>query len=106
MTKAIIIESNGNCEVQELVGYDDINKAVGGWIESVFMGGQATAFVNEEGKLLDLPFNRKATTLWSEMNPVILLNDFIVGNMVVFGPLDEEGFVTDVSETLVKKFTK
>jgi hypothetical protein len=73
------------------MSYDDINKAVGGWIEAVPTTGQVTIYCNEEGKLTGLPFNQIATAF---VRPFI--DDVIVGNVVFCGPPDEEGDETDV----------
>jgi hypothetical protein len=49
-------------EAVELVDYQ---RAVGGWIEAVDVPAFGSAlFVNEEGLLRGLPFNRCATFLW------------------------------------------
>lgn len=50
---------------------------VGGFIEWVRLPFPVTAYVNEEGKLLNLPFNPLATSLYANVN------DSICGTMVV-----------------------
>jgi len=73
------------------MAYDDINKAVGGWIESVPTTGHVTIYCNEEGKLKGLPHNLIASAFVHRF-----LDDVIVGNVVFCGPPDEEGDETDV----------
>lgn len=55
----------------------ELQEFVEGFIEQIHLPGQRTMFVNEEGKLLNLPFNEKASQIYGHMN------DFIVGNAVI-----------------------
>lgn len=57
---------------------EEMQKAVGGYIEIVHAGRSQTLIVlNEEGKLQGLPVNNKATELYG--NP----NDVVVGDVLV-----------------------
>lgn len=78
----------------ESMNYDTISAAVGGWIEGVPLEG-VTAYVNEEGKINGLPTNKIATLLAHQSN-AIFPNDYIVGNMIVMGPIDDEGEETSL----------
>lgn len=74
MKTLTIIKADGTTETQTVAKaaeYDAINKAVGGFIEAVphfekYQGRKCDAFVNEEGRLLDLPLNPQGTKLWLE----------------------------------------
>ena len=56
---------------------EEMQTAVGGYIEIVHVGRRHLMVVNEEGKLNGLPVNKKATELYN--NP----NDEIVGDALV-----------------------
>ena len=62
---------------------EQIQKAVGGYIEAVPMANGGIFYCNEEGKLLGLPNNLAANTL-------IDFNDYIVGGVVVIEVGEEE----------------
>lgn len=79
--------------------YDTISAAVGGWIEGVALEG-VTAYVNEEGKLQGLSPNKIATILAHE-DQAIMPADYIAGDMIVFGPLDDDGEVTTLSSDFI-----
>ena len=56
---------------------EELQKAVGGYIEVVSLKGGYIMVINEEGKLNGLPINQKATDLYG--NP----RDHVVGNALV-----------------------
>lgn len=82
------------CHSEERPDYDTISKCVGGWIEGVPIEG-VTAYINEEGKNLRLPNNKIANILAHE-DGVLHPHDYLCGDMIVFGPLDEDGDVTSL----------
>lgn len=56
-------------------------------------------WLNEEGKLIGLLTNQAATKVWeSEYGPT----DVMAGNVVITGPADEEGYITDLSEEVAE----
>lgn len=72
-----------------------MQRAVGGWIECVRLGGhrrqdkqrvQVDLWINEEGKLEGLPYNERATALAAHLIP----GDYIAGDALVLCS-DEEG---------------
>lgn len=85
-------------EVDGLAGYQAI---VGGLIEPVTLnrGADDTLYLNEEGKIIGLPVNSIATDL--ALN-VLQWRDVIVGDVVIVGPLDEEGYDTDIEGPTVR----
>ena len=98
-----IIYANGTDSVFMSEGapdYDTLNKAVGGWLEGVPLVG-VTAYVNEEGKLMGLPVNALATRL-AHRDEAIYLSDTINGDMIVLGPLDDEGESTSLSDEWIR----
>ena len=68
--------------------YSMIQKAVSGWIECVRLNNGVDMWVNEEGKILDLPYNPTATAIfWANFG---FMSDVIVGN-VIFTSSNDEG---------------
>lgn len=92
-----IIRTTDEIEVYEsetAPTYDTLSNAVGGWIEGVPLEG-VWAYCNEEGKLNGLPTNKIATAI-SHRDKAIYPTDWICGDMIVTGPIDEEGDETSL----------
>lgn len=104
MANALVIDPRGNVTVRPVDGLEQIQKIVGGWIEGVYLGPDMTAFVNEEGKLLNLPFNERATKLFQKTHP--MTEDYLCGNLVIFGPIDEDGEVTDITAQILAEINE
>lgn len=78
---AYIIKTDGTeVEIGSQPDLDKLQKAVGGYIELVSIDGSAYFYANEEGLLLGLPLNSRAT---------MLVNRPIVGDIVMMEPGDE-----------------
>ena len=112
---AIIIPSDGaavllHCDEGEGLGLETLQALVRGRIETVPAalsegwsgedGVIPTLIVNEEGKLIGLPYNDVATDVSA------LLYDYICGNAVLLGARGEEliGFTGKAAENIVKKW--
>jgi antibiotic biosynthesis monooxygenase (ABM) superfamily enzyme len=81
-----------------------MQEAVEGYIECVTLDG-FEMWVNEEGKLRGLPVNEVATALWES---VYGATDVIVGNVLITGMADDEGYCTPLSAesiSLIQKIT-
>ena len=83
MSKGTIYKSNG--EVQERtfskenISLKDMQEVVGGFIEFLYLKNNLVMVVNEDGKIVGLPYNARATKLIKENN----INDIIVGDVLV-----------------------
>ena len=85
-------------EFSDLASYQ---AAVGGYIEPIHLDGHPLVIVaNEEGKLVRLPVNRRATCLWWLLNPTRLGGDALVGDVAIVGPI-EQGEMSDAPSKLV-----
>lgn len=67
---------------------EDLNKAVGGYIELVpyfndYKGVNCRAFCNEYGKINGLPYNEPATALWERAFGKSVRPDFLVGSIAI-----------------------
>jgi hypothetical protein len=84
--------------------YNSVSKAVGGYIEHITLHGVFegySLYINEEGKLLNLPINPVATAIWER---VYGRTDFLVGDAVlVSSKTDDEGNELPLSEEQVEK---
>jgi hypothetical protein len=76
----------------DVIGLEDFQEAVGGNIEGVTYASdrRVCAFINEEGKLLGLPVNWRATKLFAGQ----LYGDVIVGPCLI-ASIDDMGETVD-----------
>ena len=67
--------------------YKAVSKFVGGMVECVTFPNGDLLLLNEEGKLMGLPLNPEATTLWKATfdndNYITGRNDFVVGPAIL-----------------------
>jgi hypothetical protein len=110
MTKALIVYSDGNIEEYNYEkGYKELQYIVDGYIEAVSFGNKPYfCYCNDEGKMVKLEQNKIATDLWYDSGQIILIGDYIAGNVVFFGEVDDEGNNTDYPQELLddlKKYT-
>ena len=63
----------------------EMQDAVGGYIEIVYDDGDMQIVCNEEGKLMDLPENEKATDIWWDKLDAQGKStlDYLVGNVLI-----------------------
>lgn len=85
----------------------EYQEAVGGWFECIDLPDPAaTFFVNEEGKVINLPLNRRATLLWWANYQPARGVDAFMGDVVLLGQPDEDGDTQDVPAELVTLLMK
>ncbi|REC98251.1 uncharacterized protein DUF3846 [Microbacterium sp. AG157] len=102
MVQGIIIPASDARDMHtiELEEVGDNHKAVGGWIEAVDIPDLGvTMYVNEEGLIRDLPYNRRATFLCRFHVPPAR-DARLVGDVVVVGLTDDEGESTELPKDL------
>ena len=101
--KALVIKANGEAEViDQEWSYEQINETVGGWIEVISFGNNRYfAYANEEAKLLELPVNEVVTDMWYNSGQIVLLGDYISGDVVFFGGIDDNGDNEEVEQSLI-----
>ncbi|MBD8478954.1 DUF3846 domain-containing protein [Microbacterium sp. CFBP 8794] len=105
MVQGIIIPADNTAPLRTttLDFLEDYQRAVGGWIEAVDIPELGvTMYVNEEGLIRDLPFNRRATFLWRFHVPQAR-DARLVGDIAVVGLTDEEGENTDMPSELWRR---
>ena len=81
-------------KLDEQPSLSTLQTLVGGLIQIVFDDKKIQIICNEEGKLLSMPINRKATEIWYNKlcesdrefvraNPDYMFDDFLCGNVVI-----------------------
>lgn len=76
---------------------------VGGWVEVVTSSdGTVTFWLDEEGKISDLPINSLATAFWWVVCPEMANHDTLRGPVVITGGFDNEGATLPVTENMAK----
>lgn len=104
MEKALIVRTDGQHEIVEFeIGnsYELIKNAVQGYIECVSIK-HGDLWLNEEGKLLGLPINKFATDYFR--SSYAGTDDFIVGDVIFTGGVDEEGETLGLSEEALEQY--
>ncbi|OZD39001.1 hypothetical protein CH252_31050 [Rhodococcus sp. 06-1477-1B] len=100
MVQGIIIPSSDaeDMRAQEFTEVKDYQKAVGGWVEALdIVSFGCTMYLNEEGLIHGLPYNRRATYLWWYHVPHARGQARLAGDAVLVGVPDQDGRATDVS---------
>lgn len=59
-----------------------LQEACGGYVQQVQLPSGNIIWCNEEGKILDLPYNEQATSLWWDIDPKMTMRDTLHGNIV------------------------
>lgn len=98
--RALIITVDGIEERTISQDLETLQKLVGGYVETIKLTFDMTALVNEEGKMLKLPRNEKATTLCNLCEIGWHDDDFVCGTMVVVGGVDQEGYFKSLMKSL------
>lgn len=106
--RAVVVKTDGSVyETFAEWDYEQLSKELGGYIEAVNYGDQPYfAYINEEGKLLNLDENHLATELWYMSGQRILIGDYIAGDAVFFGLIDEDGNNTDAPIMILEQLRK
>ena len=101
--KGVIITSDGAAREVTFDNdscYATLRDAVGGYIECVALSDTLNMWVNEEGKLINLPPNFVATQLWSA---VFGPTDIIVGDAIFTGGADDDGNTLGLTDSQVER---
>jgi hypothetical protein len=105
MKKAVRINTDGSKEVIEFTdanAYSTFSGVVDGYIQQIYLDSQkATMYINEEGKLLGLDQNTIGTALWVDEYDE---TDIIMGNIVILGYADDEGYDLSLTDDQIKYF--
>jgi Domain of unknown function (DUF3846) len=109
--KAIILQQSGSFETvawpsDDSLGYNILQKSVGGYIERVASAdGSMSFWVNEEGKLNGFTRNMLGTLLWWLTAPYAAGQDILVGPVVITGGAGPEGQTLGLTDEQVAFLT-
>jgi len=78
-----------------------IRKIVDGWYQCIDLSPDLAMWMNEEGKNLNLPHNERAQFIWDSRFGEG--TDYIVGNVVLTGGVDDEGETLGLAEPAVDR---
>ncbi len=87
--QALWITTKGELVVLDTLGLDALQEAVGGWVQAIDLSPNLCLWVNEEGKMHNLPHNLKGQVIWDSFFGEG--TDYIVGNIVLTGGTDNDG---------------
>lgn len=101
MTRCIIIPADQHDSLTrtELASLEDLQRAIGGWLEEVQIDERFVLLVDEEGRMKGLPQNRRATLLLRLFVPAARNQPGLVGTVVIIGTATETEW-TSVPEDL------
>jgi hypothetical protein len=108
MTKGIYLPADelAPLEVRDFADFMDYQSVVGGLFDVVDLPDlSATVYVNDEGLIIGLPVNPRATYLWWLCVPAAREMSFLVGDAVIIGMPDDEGNNTDIPQDLLHALT-
>lgn len=106
--RAIVIYPDGRIEPQDIDGFHDLKEILNdGYLETVSLG-QATAYLDEDGKFKNAPANEIAEIIIRKMlqdcGRTLLCYDYIVGTVVFLGEkwVGLELQSTDLPENVIR----
>jgi Domain of unknown function (DUF3846) len=102
--KALVLTTTGEIKELDGISLQDLQSAVGGWVQAIDLSNDLTMWLNEEGKLTGLPHNTTAQKLWDKTFWVG--SDFVVGDVVLTGGTDEEGVTLPLGDDTAQRVRK
>lgn len=91
MYKAIVIKPGEQPVIKELNLNSLKAELDGGWLEGLRFTDDSFAFIDEEGKLKQLPINVLATELCAKYEVGLNPSDVICGTFIIVGTLNKNG---------------
>lgn len=107
MIKGIVIPANEDQPITvldyEQSDIDAIQNVVGGYFEAVEApDADLTFWINEEGKFISVPPNRRATSLLWAVNPAWINHDILMGDVLLSGGADAHGNTKSVPADILQ----
>lgn len=98
IVKGLVITTDKVVTDRDFASLKDFQKVVEGYIEPVTLRDGSTMYVNEEFLYANVAFNSIASDVCGLGGLPHLMLSGIKGNVVIVGPVDNEGWDTDVTE--------
>jgi hypothetical protein len=105
MKKALQITTLGSMIAIDLEfnSLEKLQSAVGGWVQAIDLSDTMSMWCNEEGKMISLPHNPFGQALWEQSYG---RTDYIVGDVVITGGVDDEGETISLTDEQITQVTK
>lgn len=95
----LLIKATGEASLFELKGteadYERLTEAIGGLLQAVPLSDTISLYCHDEGKVLDLPGNLKASKVWEHFYGN---TDTLAGHIVLTGAPNAQGYDTGLTE--------
>jgi len=88
MIKSVCIQPNGttaHLSLPDKTAFSEISDHVGGYVEGIILPS-VTIWCNEDGQVLEMPYNPLATAFWRYADPTSV--GHLVGTVVVTGTMN------------------
>jgi hypothetical protein len=97
MINALLVSPDGTAKMVKYDGYQGMKALFnGGYVEAIRFGPTCIAMCDEDGKMKGLPRNEVATMLTKLVGTPLISHDYLVGPVLIVGPVDQYGDETDV----------
>lgn len=100
----LLIHEDGVVEKVHINDYRGIQDAVGGYFDVVNATEDTAFWVHDEGLLIGLPINRRATFAMWKLAPDLIRQLILVGPVLVSGGTDDEGNTLSVGDEALELF--
>ena len=103
--KAAIIKTDLSCSMIDFEQGESaqmIRDTVDGYYDCISLSRDRDMWINDEGKILELPFNAMATAMFHK---AFQTDDYIAGDVVITGGVDKDGNTLGLSDEDVQFFT-
>ena len=97
MVNALLVSPDGVAKMVKYNGYKGMKALFnGGYVEAIRFGPTCIAMCDEDGKMKGLARNEVATMLTTLVGTPLIGHDYLVGPVLIVGPVDQYGDETDV----------
>lgn len=100
----LLISTDGVVEKIHIKDYRDIQRAVGGYFDVVNVTRDTSFWVHDEGLLIRLPVNRRATFAMWKLDPELVGQLILVGPVLVSGGTDDDGNTLSIGSEALELF--
>ena len=104
--QGVLVRTNGKIEPIEIRNEEDMQAAIGGKVDRISLNGEynshgISVFIHDSGRLLEHPINMTICLWLVRKDAYDGLSMPIHGDVLVMGPMDEEGEPTSISNDMI-----
>ena len=103
--KAAVIKADLSCSMIDFEQGESaqiIRDTVDGLYDCISLSSDRDMWINDEGKILELPLNVMATAMFHK---AFQTDDYIAGDVVITGGVDKDGYTLGLSDEDTQFFT-